>query len=61
MPGMNGYELARAIRLEAWGRDILLIAATGWGHEDDKFKAKAAGFDQHLTKPFAIDQLQDML
>ena len=61
MPGMNGYELARAIRLEAWGRDILLIAATGWGHEDDKFKAKAAGFDQHLTKPFAIDQLQAML
>lgn len=61
MPGLNGYELARAIRLEAWGRDILLIAATGWGHEDDKFRAKAAGFDQHLTKPFAMDQLQAML
>jgi CheY-like chemotaxis protein len=61
MPRMNGYDLARAIRLEAWGRDILLIAATGWGHEDDKFKAKAAGFDQHLTKPFAMDLLQAML
>jgi CheY-like chemotaxis protein len=61
MPGMNGYELARAIRHEAWGRDMLLIAATGWGHEDDKFKAKAAGFDHHLTKPFAMDLLQKML
>ncbi|HEU4376482.1 MAG TPA: response regulator, partial [Telluria sp.] len=61
MPGMNGYELARAIRQEAWGRNVLLIAATGWGHEDDKFKARAAGFDQHLTKPFAMDQLQKML
>jgi signal transduction histidine kinase len=61
MPGMNGYELARAIRQEAWGRSMLLIAATGWGHEDDKFKAKAAGFDEHLTKPFAMEQLQKML
>lgn len=56
-----GIGKGSTIRQEAWGRDMLLIAAAGWGHEDEKFKAKAAGFDQHLTKPFAKDQLQKML
>ncbi len=51
MPGMSGYEVARRIRLEAWGRHAVLIALTGWGQEQDKQAAKAAGFDAHLTKP----------
>jgi PAS domain S-box-containing protein len=51
MPGMNGYELARRIRQEPWGEHSFLVAATGWGHEDDQRKAKSAGFDRHLTKP----------
>jgi PAS domain S-box-containing protein len=51
MPGLSGYEVARRIRLEAWGRRTILVALTGWGQEDDRQKAKAAGFDLHLTKP----------
>jgi PAS domain S-box-containing protein len=51
MPGMSGHEVARRIRLEAWGRHAVLIALTGWGQEQDKQAAKAAGFDEHLTKP----------
>jgi signal transduction histidine kinase len=51
MPEMNGYELARRIRQEAWGRGAVLVAATGWGQEDDQRKAREAGFDRHLTKP----------
>ncbi|HSV46633.1 MAG TPA: ATP-binding protein [Ramlibacter sp.] len=51
MPNMNGYELARRIRQESWGASMFLVAATGWGQEDDRRKAASAGFDRHLTKP----------
>ena len=51
MPGMSGHEVARRMRLEAWGRHAALIALTGWGQDQDKQAARAAGFDAHLTKP----------
>ena len=51
MPDVNGYEVARRIREEEWGRDVFLLAITGWGHPDDIARAKAAGFNEHLTKP----------
>jgi PAS domain S-box-containing protein len=52
MPEMSGYEIAGRMRDQEWGRDVLLIAATGWGQEADKRMAYDAGFDHHLTKPF---------
>jgi PAS domain S-box-containing protein len=52
MPRMSGYDVARQIRSKEWGRQVLLIAATGWGQENDKRMAYDAGFDQHITKPF---------
>jgi len=61
MPGLNGYEVARHVRAQTWGRRPLLIAATGWGQEDDRNKALAAGFDLHLTKPFDPLQLMTLL
>ena len=61
MPGMTGYETARRMRLEAWGRRALLIAVTGWGQDDDKRKAQSAGFDQHLTKPVDPDEIETVL
>jgi two-component system CheB/CheR fusion protein len=61
MPDLNGYELARRIRHEAWGAEIMLIALTGWGQESDKRIARAAGFDHHLTKPVNPDRLNDLL
>ncbi len=51
MPGMDGYQVAASIRAEPWGSAIKLIAITGWGQEDNKRTAHAAGFDHHLTKP----------
>jgi CheY-like chemotaxis protein len=51
MPGMDGYELARRIRATHRGRELTLIALTGWGQADDKQRAAEAGFDEHLTKP----------
>jgi two-component system, sensor histidine kinase len=61
MPGMNGYELARHIRAEEWGRGALLIAVTGWGQREDRERSRAAGFDHHLTKPVDPDTLQALL
>jgi signal transduction histidine kinase/CheY-like chemotaxis protein len=57
MPGLNGYEVARQVRAHDWGANALLIAATGWGQEDDRRKALEAGFDLHFTKPFSPEQL----
>ena len=61
MPEMTGYELARHIRREAWGKHALLLAVTGWGQRDDKERAAAAGFDHHLTKPVATEVLEQLL
>jgi two-component system CheB/CheR fusion protein len=61
MPLINGYEVAKRIRGEAWGEDLTLIAVTGWGQEGDKRAAYAAGFDHHLTKPVDPEQLERLL
>jgi signal transduction histidine kinase/ActR/RegA family two-component response regulator len=60
MPKVNGYETARRLRETAHGRDIVLIALTGWGQPDDKQRSRLAGFDHHLVKPVdptALDRL----
>jgi signal transduction histidine kinase/ActR/RegA family two-component response regulator len=51
MPKLNGYEVARQLRQQPWGREILLIAVTGWGGVDHRQQTAQAGFDHHLTKP----------
>jgi len=57
MPRLSGYEVARRLREESWGKQMLLIAVTGWGQENDKQRATDAGFDFHLTKPVAVADL----
>ncbi len=61
LPRSNGYELARRIRQEPWGKDMTLIAITGWGKEEDKRQASEAGFDHHFTKPAELQQLSRAL
>ncbi|HTP38534.1 MAG TPA: CheR family methyltransferase [Steroidobacteraceae bacterium] len=61
MPGMNGYEVAERVRQEAWGRDVKLIAVTGWGQEADRRRSLAAGFDLHLTKPVDPAELEKLI
>jgi signal transduction histidine kinase len=51
MPKLNGYDTARHIRQQPWGKNVVLIALTGWGQEEDKRRSKVAGFDAHLVKP----------
>jgi PAS domain S-box-containing protein len=56
MPRMDGYEAARGIRM-LLGQDVVLVALTGWGQDEDKVRASEAGFNQHLTKPPEPDVL----
>jgi len=56
LPKLDGYDAARRIR-EAHGKDVLLVAITGWGQAEDRRRAEAAGFDHHLTKPVKFDEL----
>jgi len=61
MPGMNGYDVARTIRARFPKSSATLVALTGWGQDDDRRRAREAGFDHHLVKPVDLDVLQDLL
>jgi CheY-like chemotaxis protein len=61
LPILNGHEVCRRIRGEPWGRDMVLIALTGWGQEEDRRKSKDAGFDGHLVKPVNYPTLLELL
>jgi signal transduction histidine kinase/ActR/RegA family two-component response regulator len=61
MPGLNGYDVAREIRTRFPEHPATLVALTGWGQEDDRRRAREAGFDHHLVKPAEIDALQKLL
>jgi len=60
MPGMDGYEVARRIREQPEGHDLMLIALTGWGQEEDRRRTSQAGFDHHLLKPADISALKSL-
>jgi PAS domain S-box-containing protein len=51
LPGMDGYQVAEQLRREEFGKDLILIAVTGYGHDADRQRARSAGFDQFVTKP----------
>jgi signal transduction histidine kinase/CheY-like chemotaxis protein len=61
LPDINGYEVAKIIRQESWGKNLFLIAATGWGQNKDKELAMNSGFDKHLTKPIDFQQLNSLI
>jgi signal transduction histidine kinase/CheY-like chemotaxis protein len=61
MPDINGYDVARRIRAESWGRGAFLLAITGWGQSNDKERARMAGFDLHFTKPVDVDEIEHSL
>jgi PAS domain S-box-containing protein len=61
MPELNGYEVAKELRREPWGSRMCLVALTGWGQDEDRQRAKDAGFDRHLTKPVDTDALEKLL
>jgi PAS domain S-box-containing protein len=60
LPGLNGHDVARRIR-EQRGDDVVLVALTGWGQEEDRRRSREAGFDHHLTKPVEFGALTKLL
>jgi PAS domain S-box-containing protein len=51
LPRMNGYDACRRIRELPWGKDVVIVAMTGWGQESDRQRSREAGFDHHMVKP----------
>jgi PAS domain S-box-containing protein len=61
LPGLDGYEVARRVRQDLEARDVVLIALTGWGQEEDRRRTREAGFNHHLVKPVDLEALQSLL
>ena len=61
LPGIDGHEVARRLRAAPEGRDLVLVALTGYGRPDDARRAREAGFDAHLIKPVDVDELSRVL
>lgn len=61
LPGMDGYAVCEAFREDTTFRQALIVAQSGWGREEDRARAAAAGFDHHLVKPVSLDQLEALL
>jgi PAS domain S-box-containing protein len=61
MPGMSGYEVAKAVRGDRRLHDVRLVALTGWGGEADRARTREAGFDAHLTKPATVAAIESVL
>ncbi len=61
LPKVDGYEVARRIRGEPWGKEVVLVALTGWGQETDRRRTRETGFDSHLVKPIDLEVLTKLV
>lgn len=61
MPRLDRYQAAQKIRQQPWGKQMILIALTGWGQQQDRRRTQEAGFDAHLTKPVNYAAIMDLL
>ncbi len=61
MPTVSGYDVARRILDRAWGKQVYLVALSGWGQEEERLRTRAAGFHAHFVKPIAPEALSRAL
>lgn len=61
LPRLNGLDATRKIREQSWGRDITIIALTGWGQDSDREQSQRAGCDGHLVKPVNLADLEQLV
>jgi signal transduction histidine kinase len=61
MPGTSGYDVCHSIRQLDWGVNVCIVALTGWGQDDDRRRTRNAGFDHHLVKPAAPEEITGIL
>lgn len=60
LPGIDGYEVAKRVRQTAYGKNVQLVALTGWGQDRDRQRTADSGFDQHWVKPVGMDKLKEI-
>ncbi len=61
MPMLDGHETAKLIRQQPWGKEMVLVALTGWGQGEDRRRSKDAGFNHHLVKPADLGLVDELL
>ena len=61
MPELSGYDVARGVRQQEWGKQTLLLAISGWDQRQDREASAAAGFDVHLSKPAKPERVEELL
>jgi CheY-like chemotaxis protein len=61
LPGMNGYEVARQLRKSAKLQNLVLVAFTGYGRDEDRHQTRDAGIDHHMVKPLEPEQLERII
>lgn len=61
LPKLDGFEVCRRIRQQPWGKNMVVVAVTGWGQDHDRRRSQEAGFDQHLVKPANLPALTKLL
>jgi CheY-like chemotaxis protein len=61
LPKLNGHDVCRRIREQPWGKEMVLVALTGWGQDDDRRKSQDAGFDHYMVKPVEFGALLTFL
>src|SRR4051812_36635561 len=61
LPKLNGYEVALRIRQQPWGRNIIIVALTGWWQDEDRRRSHEASFNLHIVKPVELSALENLL
>jgi PAS domain S-box-containing protein len=61
LPTLSGHAVCRELRNQPWGRDVFIVALTGWGQQEDRRKSREAGFDDHFVKPLDHAELLSRL
>ena len=61
MPRLDGNETCRRLREQPWGKEIVIVALTGWGQLHDRRQSREAGFDRHLVKPVGFDAIKELV
>jgi PAS domain S-box-containing protein len=61
LPKLHGFGVCRRLREKPWGEDIVIVALTGWGQDEDRQRSQEAGFDRHIVKPVDYQALTELL
>jgi CheY-like chemotaxis protein len=61
MPRLDGLEATRRLRAATWGKEIPVVALTGWGQDSDRLQSERAGCDRHLVKPVRLEEVERLL